>query len=89
MRSQLPSGNYYCCRIYNIAKPDCAHQTLCLSSGGVSKFSAALGESFVSMTFGEAESKSPDQSHLFWPLYLLTGSGNVYEVQTTLFAARS
>jgi len=60
------------CRIYNSLQPAKPYQTLVLNK--ISAYSSALGESFVSMDFGSPENQS-------WPLYLLTGMGDVFLIQ--------
>ncbi|XP_067951982.1 nucleoporin 88-like [Watersipora subatra] len=74
-------------RIYNIAKLECPHQTLTLGASSTSMFASALGESFISMTFGLPLPGDREQ-HLVWPLYLLNEMGSVYIIHSKLWSSQ-
>ena len=65
---------------------DCAYQTLPLGNNDRSRFSAALGESYISMTFGSPLATNVEH-HLTWPLYLLTEMGCVYVIHSKLWSS--
>lgn len=74
-------------RMYHLPKLNCPSQTLPLNTNDTSssKFSSALGESFVSMAFGQPIATTVEH-HTVWPLYLLTELGCVYVMHTKLWS---
>lgn len=65
--------------MYDAARLNVPHKVIQLQNN--SRFSLALGESFVSMAFAPRPVEQvPASSHV---LYLLTGSGSIFQVYLT------